>query len=276
MEELRRGGVEVIFLNSPRGETAEDELLLQFQGMIAEYERAQITERCRRGKIHRARSGDVSVLSGAPYGYLYVRKTDSCTAYYEVIDSQAQVVRDVFRLYTQEDFSLGRITRHLSDEGIATRTGKTRWDRSTVWGMLRNPAYMGQAAFAKTRVVDRPKKLMRGKRQQGKVPRPGPAHEDRPQEQWISIPVPAIIDVGDLLAGRRANREKQALRHSAHAGAHAAPGPHRMSAVQLFVLSDVDKDLEAQDILLPMSGLGRLSLRAWTAVLEHPGPSGLP
>ena len=42
--------------------------------MIAEYERAQIAERCRRGKLHRARAGAVSVIARAPYGYRYVKK----------------------------------------------------------------------------------------------------------------------------------------------------------------------------------------------------------
>ena len=68
IEELARAGVETLFIRSPRATTAEDQLLLQFQGMIAEYERAQILERSRRGKRHRARQGQVSVLSGAPFG----------------------------------------------------------------------------------------------------------------------------------------------------------------------------------------------------------------
>jgi site-specific DNA recombinase len=53
------------------GQTPEDELLVQVQGMVAEYERAKILERSRRGKRHAAHSGAVSVLSGAPYGYQY-------------------------------------------------------------------------------------------------------------------------------------------------------------------------------------------------------------
>ena|SRR5436190_997164 len=57
MEELARHGVEMIFLNAPQSGTPEDQLLLQFQGMIAEYERAQIKERSRRGKRHRANQG---------------------------------------------------------------------------------------------------------------------------------------------------------------------------------------------------------------------------
>jgi site-specific DNA recombinase len=66
-EELSRYGVALVFLQAPSGETAEDHLLVQFQGMIAEYERAQILERYRRGKRHKAQIGVVSVLSGAPY-----------------------------------------------------------------------------------------------------------------------------------------------------------------------------------------------------------------
>jgi DNA invertase Pin-like site-specific DNA recombinase len=85
IEEFSRHGVETVFQQSPQTATAEDRLLLQLQGMMAEYERAQILERCRRGKRHRARQGQVSVLSGAPYGYHYVRKSEQAAAYYEII-----------------------------------------------------------------------------------------------------------------------------------------------------------------------------------------------
>jgi site-specific DNA recombinase len=76
VEELGRDGVEVVFLNRELGRSPEDDLLLQVQGMMAEYERAKIIERHRRGKLHAARVGSVNVLSGAPYGYRYVRKHD--------------------------------------------------------------------------------------------------------------------------------------------------------------------------------------------------------
>src|SRR3989442_398815 len=74
VEEFRRAGVEVIFLNRALGQRPKCYLLLQVQGMIAEYERAKIMERHRRGKRHAARTGAVNVLSGAPYGYRYVTK----------------------------------------------------------------------------------------------------------------------------------------------------------------------------------------------------------
>jgi site-specific DNA recombinase len=68
VDEFRRAGVEVIFLNRALGHSPEDDLLLQVQGMIAEYERAKMIERHRRGKRHAAYVGAVNGLSGAPYG----------------------------------------------------------------------------------------------------------------------------------------------------------------------------------------------------------------
>jgi site-specific DNA recombinase len=79
---------------------------VQFQGMIAEYERAQIVERTRRGKLHRARGGAVNVLSGAPFGYRYVRKNDHADARYELVEHEAAVVRELFRRYTQDEASI--------------------------------------------------------------------------------------------------------------------------------------------------------------------------
>jgi site-specific DNA recombinase len=67
--EFARHGIETVFVKSPQGDSAEDQLLVQFQGMIAECERAQILERSRRGKRYRAQLGEVSVMSNAPYGY---------------------------------------------------------------------------------------------------------------------------------------------------------------------------------------------------------------
>src|SRR5437870_11461859 len=101
IEELARHGVETRFLNAPQSATPEDQLLVQFQGMIAEYERAQILERSRRGKRHRARAGEISVLSGAPYGYRYIRKSEDAPASYAVIESEARMVQRVYELYTR-------------------------------------------------------------------------------------------------------------------------------------------------------------------------------
>jgi site-specific DNA recombinase len=101
---------------------------VQFQGMIAEYERAQIAKRCRRGKKHMAHQGGVNVFSGAPFGYRYVKKTDTSAAFYEVMETEAKVVRMVFEIYTQQGLSINAIAGLLNERQIATRTGKGRWE----------------------------------------------------------------------------------------------------------------------------------------------------
>jgi site-specific DNA recombinase len=193
IEELARAGVETLFIRSPRATTAEDQLLLQFQGMIAEYERAQILERSRRGKRHRARQGQVSVLSGAPFGYRYVRKSEQSAAYYEINEVEAPVVRWVYERYTIDGLSIGAITRLLNEQRIPTRKQTGRWERSTVWAMLRNPAYKGAAGFGKTQTAPR-QRITRPLRLRGGIASRDSAHHERPQDEWIAIPVPPIID----------------------------------------------------------------------------------
>jgi site-specific DNA recombinase len=192
IEEMGRRGVEVVFLRSVRATTPEEQLLVQFQGMIAEYERAQIAERTRRGKRHRALAGSVSVLCGAPYGYRYVRKTESCAAYYEVLESEAEIVRQVYQRYTQESLSIGAITRWLNDHNVPTRKRVGRWERSTVWAMLRNPAYRGRACFGKTTKAPR-QRITRPLRQRGGYSPRESSNRERPREEWIEIPVPALV-----------------------------------------------------------------------------------
>jgi site-specific DNA recombinase len=162
--------------------------------MIAEYERAQILERSRRGKRHRAKQGEVSVLSGAPYGYHYERKSDEQAAAYAVIAAEAQVVRQIYELYTVAGLSIGAVTRRLNELGVPTRKGAARWERSTVWAILRNPAYRGMACFGKTQQAARERTNNRTLRQRGGLPARNSANHELPRDQWIEIPVPALID----------------------------------------------------------------------------------
>src|SRR6266849_1135421 len=193
IEEFARHGVETLFVKAPQSASAEDQLLVQFQGMIAEYERAQILERSRRGKRHRARSGEVSVLSGAPYGYRYIRKSEDAPASYAVLESEARVVRQVYDHYTVTSWSIGAITRWLNGEGVPTRKQSARWERSVVWAMLRNPAYIGTACFGKTRIATR-QRVTRRLRVRGGLATRNSANQERPREEWIEIPVPTLID----------------------------------------------------------------------------------
>lgn len=192
IEEFTRHGVETLFVKAPQSATAEDQLLVQFQGMIAEYERAQILERSRRGKRHRAQAGEVSVLSGAPYGYRYIRKTDESAAAYAVVDAEARVVQRIYAMYTAEGLSIGAITRRLNEEGIPTRKRSARWERSVVWAVLRNSAYRGIAYFGKTRIAPR-RGVTRPLRLRGGISKRNSAGHERPREEWIEIPVPALV-----------------------------------------------------------------------------------
>ena len=192
VEELQRAGVEVVFLNRELSQSPEDELLLQMQGMIADYERAKILERSRRGKLHKARTGQGAVLSGAPYGYRYVCRRDGAgQARYEICLEEARVVRQVFAWVGQERCSLAEVCRRLQPQGSASPRGKPSWDRTTVWGLLKNPAYKGLAAFGKTQTGERRQRL-RPTRGQAEPSRRGYSVYDTP-ERSILIPVPALV-----------------------------------------------------------------------------------
>ncbi|MDO9112062.1 MAG: recombinase family protein [Desulfatirhabdiaceae bacterium] len=117
-EEFSRYSVDTVFVNAPQSATPEDQLLLQFQGMIAEYERAQILERSRRGKRYRAKAGEVGVLSSAPYGYRFIRKGVDVAARFEVIAAEAEIVRLMFEKYTLGGLSIGAVARILCEKGV--------------------------------------------------------------------------------------------------------------------------------------------------------------
>jgi site-specific DNA recombinase len=217
IEEFARAGVQVEFIkNGARGDSPEDQLLVQFQGMFAEYEKAQLAERYRRGKAYRARTGSVNVLGGAPFGYRYVRKTPDSGARYEILEHEAVLVAEMFRRYADDGATIAGLARWLTSQGVPTRTGKHRWDRSVVWGMLRNPAYAGRAVFGKTQVLHEQPALNRVARLQGRTtPRPVKT-VDRPRQEWTEIPVPAIVDEDTFarVQQRLADNKKFATRNS--------------------------------------------------------------
>jgi site-specific DNA recombinase len=193
IEEFTRAGTRVEFVKGPRGDSPEDQLLVQFQGMFAEYEKAQILERSRRGKAHRAKAGSVNVLGGAPFGFRYVRKTPDSGAIYEICEHEAVLVAEMFRRYTDEAASIADLARWLTEQNVPTRTGKHRWDRSVIWAMLRNPAYAGTAMFGKTLSVEQPAGINRAARLAGRSTPTAHKTIDRPREEWTAIAVPAII-----------------------------------------------------------------------------------
>src|SRR5216684_5768938 len=114
-------------------------------------------------------------------------------ARFEIVLEEARVVRQVFQWVGQERATIGEVVRRLTAAKEHTRMGRTTWDRTTVWDMLRNPAYAGMAAFGKTRTGPLGPRL-RAQRGRPPQPRRAVATRDTPPESWLYIPVPPLVD----------------------------------------------------------------------------------
>jgi site-specific DNA recombinase len=215
LDEFVSYGTEVLFVNSPKAETPEEALLLQFQGMIAEYERALIKERSRRGKRSKAKAGIINVLGGAPFGYKYIRKTPQTTASYEIIEEQALIVREIFKLYTEEFLSLRAIAKELGNRQIKSRKGNVCWQATTIRNILSNAAYIGKAYFSKTERTER-KRITKGLRAKGGYSAKNHCRKQRSPEEWIEIAVPPIIssEIFELAQERLKNNKLQSQRNT--------------------------------------------------------------
>ena len=190
MDELRRAGVEVRFVDQPPvTDDPQSQLLLGIQGLFAEYERAMITERLRRGKLYRIRQGRL-VNPVPPYGYRYIPVSEPGGGRWEIHPVESGVVRQIYEWYTQQDTKIWSIVEHLNQLGDQAPPRGKRWTYSTVQSILKQPDYTGQAYFNRTRTcheaIGRPKK-------QGRGPKRTPSHEVRPREEWIPVTVPALI-----------------------------------------------------------------------------------
>jgi site-specific DNA recombinase len=195
MDEFKSYGAKVHFQNSNDPVTPTDHLLIQMQGMFAEYERAQIAERSRRGKKYKAKNGSVSVLSTAPYGYRYIRERDLISSSFEINDKEASIVKTIYDLYVKKRYSIAKIQRYLSEHQVRSPKGHLEWHRSTINGILKNSAYRGIAYFGKVEPCEPISKRLPGRsiRISGRrQPKRGTRPRDR--KDWIEIPVPSIID----------------------------------------------------------------------------------
>jgi site-specific DNA recombinase len=211
LDEWHRVGVELVFLNRPLGQSPEDDLLLQVQGIVAEYERAKIMERSRRGKKHSAQSGSLNVMSNAPFGYRYVSvREGGGQARFEPVAEQARIVQQIFSWIGRDRCSLAEVCRRLQKAGEVTATGKRIWSRQAVWHILQNPAYEGRAAYGKTHMMPRGKKARpRAARGRPAEPRRSNAPVAADLKDWVFVPVPALVDVTLFRATRAQLQENR-------------------------------------------------------------------
>jgi len=190
LDELQRAGVKVLFVNQPAApDGPQGQLFLGIQGLFAEYERVQITERLRRGKLYQIRQGRL-VSPNSPYGYRYVPVSEPDGGRWVLNPVEAEVVRCVYRWYTEDSLTISQMVDRLNVAGSQMPPRGKRWHYSTVQTILKQTAYTGRAYYNRTRTcyeaVGRPKKSGRGVLRR-------PSHEPRSREAWIEIAVPPLV-----------------------------------------------------------------------------------
>ncbi len=221
IDELRRDGIEIHFCERPINDSPDDQLLLQVQGAIAEYERAKILERCRRGRLHRARRGELAP-PGTPYGYTYSARKYGGDGQIRIHEEEAAMVRQIFEWYAQDGGNVYRVQRNLNASTWKPRRGGRRWGVGTITRILRNEWYIGRAYYNRT--TRRPRD-----RSPGESAEFQPAKSvitERPRSEWIEVPVPAIIDEALFarVQQRRAENRKFAKRRLWRRGTYLLKG----------------------------------------------------
>lgn len=199
IDELGRLGAEVRFVDAPPIDNDNQaRLLVQMQGVIAEYERAHSAERQRRRKLYKARAGE-AIFTKVPYGYRRVARSDATgPAHLEIYEPEAEVVRRIFDDYVAAGYSIREITRRLYADGITSPKGHPLWASSTLGPLLRNSTYAGTAYWYRHETL--PAK-----------PGAKPTRRRRPPEDWIAVPTPAIISPETFEAARRRCEHNQAF-----------------------------------------------------------------
>lgn len=209
--ELEGRDIGVQFLDRPMSEDPHDRLLLQIRGAVAEYERTLISDRMRRGRLARYRAGQLLPWTRPPYGYWMDPDHPRDPAGLRLGEAQAATVAQMFDWYLEPGATLYRIAKRLSELGLPTPTGKPRWNVSTVRGILTNWAYTGIAYANRYRTV--PARRRRSALQP--VGR-GESKALRPEEEWIPIPVPAVVtqEVFDLVQAKLSLNQQMAPRNN--------------------------------------------------------------
>ena len=141
LEEFRRAGAEVVFLQHPISDDPDDQLLLQIQGAIAEYERAVLGERFRRGKLQKARDGHY-IAARAPYGYRYVPRRDAVPGRITVDEQEAELVRRVYGWFTDEQTTIRQVVKRLNAGPDRPRSGRPAWPPCL--GAYHDPSHPGR------------------------------------------------------------------------------------------------------------------------------------
>jgi site-specific DNA recombinase len=211
IEELQDRGCRVEFMERPMSQDPNDQLLLQIRGAVAEYERTLIAERMRRGRLAKLRAGQLLPWMRVPFGYRTDPEHPRDPQGLRVEEYEAAIVRQMFAWYLEQGATLGTIARRLMEGGVLTPTGKGTWSRSTIRGILKNTTYIGNAYGHCTRLVP-----AKSRRSPLAPVGAGLTAKRRPEEEWIPIPVPEIVEreTFDLVQEKLSHNRKLASRNN--------------------------------------------------------------
>ena len=187
ISELLKHKKRIIINGKDYEENPENKFALTVLGAVAEFERAKISERMMRGKMHRLRMGQLPSQGSMVYGYTYIKKTDASAPALAVNEEQADVVRSIFEMYASGGFSTAAISRVLEERGVRTYKGGRLWDHGRIVKILKNHTYTGTRYFNTMTVVrDISADGTRPTRKRYKL-------EYRDRDEWIAVRVPAIV-----------------------------------------------------------------------------------
>ncbi len=189
LEELQGRGCRVEFAERPMSQDPNDQLLLQIRGAVAEYERTLIAERMRRGRLAKLRAGQLLPWMRVPFGYRTDPESPRDPSGLRVEEYEAAIVHQMFAWYLEQGATLGSVARRLVEAGVLTPTGKSTWSRSTIRGIFKNPAYVGNAYGHCTHLVP-----AKGRRSPLLPVGAGITTKRRPEEEWIPVSVPEIVE----------------------------------------------------------------------------------
>jgi site-specific DNA recombinase len=213
LEEFERAGCRVEFLDRPMSQDPHDQLVLQIRGAVAEYERTLITERMRRGRLHKLQAGVLLPWTVPPYGYRLGLEHPRDPAGVWVEPAEGALIQEIFTCYLLLGSSLDGVAKWLMAAGVPTPTGKTIWYGSTLRGILQNPAYTGRVYAGRT--TRRP---CRRRYSALRPVSPGMTSQEKtPPATWISVAtIPALVSEVqfDQVQAKLAQNQQTAARHN--------------------------------------------------------------
>ncbi len=188
--EIEESGIKFISLHDINAENPEGVLAQNVMGLFHEYERIKITERMRRGKLYKAKSG---ILFGwqAPYGYKYIKGSQLNTGCFKIQEHEAKVIKTIFIWIGDEGMTIRQVIKRLYDLKIMPRKSKKGyWSTSTLSKRLRDETYIGKTYYNKTLSISpkNPRNFSKYKRIKKS------SRVMKIKTDWHAIKVPAIIE----------------------------------------------------------------------------------